>query len=797
METPRVMAPGNPIDFQVAARELDDMEAIPDVGEVMDPAFTQSLDKFHVELVSVLERQLESYKTLRENEQFTSRQEINQRRTRLELEQRFDAEGNLISNYKDGHAELGLLMGWSFQGCKNGAANLRKGLLEESKRPYIITTRGEGRENAVKEKVVYAILDDMLRFGKFRERFAYLTNLIPREGTSILRYEMGRTARWVQDAKGAWMEADPRPQPRITVWPLDQVFVSNPDRPEANDQEGVFFTTKNVSLGNLEGDEIVTVGGNPAGGKFRNLDAVRKLTEDYAGGAADPATTLFPVATLVEYEGPLPLAHWAKTGKITYRIAKFFGVDVGMDPNPDDERQVATWGRRLARIRHWRVAYLKDWTAGYGGRNGGRIVLQFTPIETDRNSLYRFLWLQDGLRFYANSVPDLGGRIEAAADGLMNADMWVTHINAHPPTGVDVTAFENPSLDYVEERINTPDSVFPVKQTRNPKEAVNQLFRQHDPLVNDKIDRLKREFEFTTGVSAAAKGTDVGRGTGTLGEIEINEAKSSIEMMAVLLDCGTEICRLAKDLLEDTLRVMRLPAPLIENDFERNQEQLNTLALKPFTDYAARVSGLSTKEIEEMLPTIDGLLEEIEFRPPFSAANNRGVLTQLLINLFTATAGEGFQDKVEFVKTALETAGFSRAEELTRSYGGMDPDAEIRLLSMGTWVAPDPKENLLQHLMAHAAALNEIRQRMATGQATAGDDVALIQLQQHIQRTLELIGLQMELMNTVGAMAPTQGNPPPRDNAQEKPKSDRRMERETNQEARREQTPSAPGGVAL
>jgi hypothetical protein len=752
MKLPTVAATETGI--QAGPRQLNDYSTVADLGEVADTELADGIKTFMDEAMGRLESLFSTYQTSRENEDFTTRQDVNARRTATRLDQSFDAHGNVVKQYKDGHAELGIRMGWTQQGCDTASAILRQGLLESSKRPYVVMGRGERRENRNVEKMVTALVDDMLRRGGFKRVFPYICDLCPRIGTGILRYEMGREARYEMVKEGVWEERMPILRPKFSVWPLEHVYVSHPKLPEASDQEGVFWLIPDVTLAQLEEDEIIqTPDGRVSGGKFRNLETVRKMAEDYQSvNSGSDSSSFFPRATLVEYEGALPILGWVKKELLTWRIARFFGVDVGEDPNPLDEQAVLKWGRKLARITHWRVSYLKDWSGGVSTSSStGRILLDFAPLPQNRNSLYKFGWARDSLKFYQLSFPDLGKRLEDAADGIRNSDLWTTYFNSHPSVVANETGLWDQTIEEVQKLLHTPDALVKGRSGISVRDIVQFMQLPVDVNAEGKIAVLKQEFEETTRVNGAAKGTDKAPGSGTLGEIQMNSARSTQKLNDVILNNSQELCRLMKDILRDLWMMFQRSA---SQSAGQPASQDGLLArLNPFVEYASMVSGLPPSDIEKILPSVDELPEEVDFVNPVGIGSDRTVTAQLMLNGYQVTAGEAFPDKVTFMRNYLEYGGVARAEDITQSNQGMDPSDEERMLAQGTWVAPDPKEDLAAHLMSHAAAMNEVQQRISQGEVRPEDEVYLAQLGQHIQQTLQLIGLQMQMMQMEAEMS--------------------------------------------
>jgi len=726
---------GDETGLQVETRRIDDFRRIRDLSEVTDPALSEKFRDLLNEAVESLERRREACLSSREELEFAARMEIAERRSRLKVEQAVDEDGSVVTNYKDGHAELGIQQGWTVQANKTASAILEKEIFETAKRPYSCAGRGKRAENDKVEQLCYGVVDELLRQGDFRRRGRGLTELMPRHGTAVLRYEMGRTTNFRRERNPEtgvmeFRETDPEWMPRFTVWPLADVLVSHPDCPQAPDQESIFWLKTRVRLDELEDDEKVDVGGIQMG-KFKNLEQVRRMVgawQDSQGVDGAANSSFFPTATLAEYEGPLPMLAWVRAKKIDWRMMQFFGVEVGMDPNPADAEEMEEYGRRLTRIRCWRVAYLTDLESGVQEPESGRVVLQFEPMpqREPRNSLYRFPFKQDGLNFYGYSVTDLGRRLEDAADCLRNADLWIAYFNAHPPKVIDASTLVEATVEEAERMASAPDAVIQGKPGADTSRVVTFLRLPEIGNVEERIQALKREFEFTTGVSAAAKGSDQAPGTGTLGEIQINEMKSQLEMQIIVLDAGREFCRLFGDLLEDAVSFM---------------------GEEGFVKFAMKVTGMAESDIRRILPSIDGLANEVDFKHPLVAGVDRTVLVQQMMALFQMTAGAAFGDPQRFATDVLELMGFSRAEELTHTEPGMAPEDEMGQMEQGNWVEPLMQEDQAVHLQAHLAKAQEITDLSMRGVPLTAEGRNLAGLlPQHVQITQGMLSIKQALM---------------------------------------------------
>ncbi len=126
----------NAID--VAPREHGSMDAIPSTddagGDVAE--LGRELATFNGLVVQHLKQKKDDCESAREGERndWTKRYDRNERRVNVLPNVLLDDEGQISSASLDPHAEVGLCMGWSSQGTRNVAANLRRRVLREPNR---------------------------------------------------------------------------------------------------------------------------------------------------------------------------------------------------------------------------------------------------------------------------------------------------------------------------------------------------------------------------------------------------------------------------------------------------------------------------------------------------------------------------------------------------------------------------------------------------------------------------------------------------------------------------------------
>jgi hypothetical protein len=740
-------------DMPLAGYRLpDDFTQKANLGEVGDPVFIRAAEKFMGVVTEFLRQQKSKCEAAREKKdvQFDKRYKINNRRARLSLMQRTDETGRMDDLYEDGHVKSGVYLGWTCESVLMAAAMLYQQLLESYKRPCKISGRGNRAENETLIQVCEAIIDDMLDRADFGINARYITELIPRHGTVALRYEMGVNVEFARvdalDGSEVFQEGNVRLTPRIQIWPLDKVFVSHPNRPEPKDQEGIFWITPNTTIYDLEPDEVVLL--QDSGrfvGKWRNLQQVRD------GEANKTATSMgygengsfAPQYTLVEYEGCLPIAKWVRDGVVTYDLLRFFGVNVGPKPGQASPEQMTAWANRLSRIAVWNVAYLTS-ADGYSsvGTGGGNaeVLLRFQPASgrVPRRSLYKFVYTTDGLNFYGRSINDLGRQIEDAADTLFNSDLWTTHFNANPAKAFDMSGTSNMDEDEVMEALQTPNALVRIKPGAKPDDVLKFFQLPEIPNCQMKIQALRTQFESVTGITAPMKGMAT---AGTLGQDQINVSQGTTLFNKTILQCAQTLSSLMKQIISDAVYYLTLPATVPD----RTQF---------LVDYITRISGLPSSEIEDAIPSVDGLENDIIVRHPTMSGADNSVITQFLIQLWTVTGGMGFSDPKAFAQKCLELQGMRDAEEITGEIAGMQPMDEERQMAQGNWIAPRPDEDFIAHLRQHQARMSQLAGvSMQGGQQNTEDAMLAKLLPMHISKTMELFQSAMQLQQMQQAMA--------------------------------------------
>lgn len=743
---------GAPSVLPFPERNQDAQDVFADARDLLLPKIRRLSDR----LIEHLESIRHSAQHLREDRDFSIRFSRNNRRSRARGNTTIKEDGSVDRGREDGHLEMGINQGWSLQGMKTASSFLYRNFFEQRERLAELVGSGDRPENKTMEPLFTHVLEDMFKAGRFKQKARRLTQQIPRHGTAIMRYELVRKVEFRRrNFDGSFKEVLTGLEPQYTIWPLENVLVTNPDCPDIEDQEGVFLLTPNTSLPLLEQDEAVFDMDEDdgilmqVGGKFRNLETLRQLTHDNMQGISHPyesigarvgvnlpetnrAVSNFPILTLIEYEGALPMSALVREGALNPDLAELFGIDVGFTPNVDNEADMETWSRMMDKIPVYRISYTIDSTVG-GSTNSGRHLLQFEPDrhKRPRKSLYKFVYRSDGDEFSGLSINDLGDRLERAGDMLNNIALYVAWKNSHPSHLIDSTGIKNRDMEQIERLIFEPDKLIKARGIggKPVQELIQAFLLQVDvPELQALADRYKFEFELTTGVSAIQKGS--GGNSRTLGQDQIKEAKSEAELIDMMLGIGIEQERLVRDMIEDSV-------------FHRT--------IGEFVEYGARVSGIPPSEIIKVLPSIKGAENEFDIQNPVSGGEDRLALATTLMRSFELAGTALFTDPrvSQFFSGIYELSGFYRSRQLGLTpQRSLQPGDEHILMSQGQLTPVNPADDDKAHLARHVTLMRMIESGVNLG----FDEQELESLRRSLPIHIEehVMRLQLEIATAQG-----------------------------------------------
>ena len=720
------------VEFQATDRQLDRFYPTPDIGVTMDPDTREKLRVFQTNIISYLESFRSACKSARPNlfdEQVD--RDTKTSASRLDLAIRADTY-DIDESQGDGYASfMGITHGLTAQSSRAAAAMLSRQLITNHVKPFIILPSGSTQESNDMVDLLTAMLEDLLFRGKFESRIRSALAQVPNSKITAIRYRMAADSNLVFDpSTQAWTEAHGDLKPMFEVWPIENLYVSNPNESDPELQEGIFWTSV-VTLLDLWANECV-IGKPGKGGRFRNLEELQ-IESEAASRLIDEGgynrASLFPQMGLVEYEGALPFSRFVRDGLFTPELAEVFGV---FGPQGEGDAGLIEWGRALERIPVWCVSYISAQAnpefSGVGNNGPGDHLLQCEPYRgiRGRNSLFVGRFHQVGNEFYGQSLAELCNATEKCLDRMLNNYFRTTDFNANPPVFFDFSRVRDMTAADTKKALLTPGEVIPIKPMiqGNDIDKILKYAKLPDiPNVMEMMAYFKSVYDQQTGITAMSRGSQGQTDTGTLGELEIMQSQSTQEVDERILAIAQEFSRLFGRIVEDFMFFMGTGQEMV--------------------DYLARVSGMEATRIQKILPSLHPLSEEYRIEHPIQAQQDMAVRSTLLMKCLEMFP-DVLTDRAEALRILVEAAGMPRiARELTRTQRLMTPEDEHQQMRVGNYVSPNPMENLMIHLQAHQREdqiLKSVSQSLDPNDPASQELLLEAQaLPQHIQETLEMI----------------------------------------------------------
>jgi hypothetical protein len=735
---------------QIQQRTLNEFYPRPPLA-MEDPVLAEQIREFQTMLVRHLIAKRENAQAIRDPKgEFLARYERNKRWARAQLEPQMDREGNIDPAGPDGHACMGITQGWGLQSLNDIDTYMGTNLLSRWKRPFEVETAGQKDDSDTLKRLALCCVDDNLRSGRFASVAPYWLRSAPTHGAGFLRYRLRWRRRFGKSDDGVWRESFEDLVPVFTVYRPIHVAFTDPNLPTPLDQEGVFWTSPCVTLNDLEQEEVVlNPDGSYEGGRFRNLDSIREvMAQNRYNTLGTPTgtdedvrrTSSLPTFTMLEYEGALPIYQWVMQGLFTPDIAAWYMVDTGDWPQATEDgtydvSSLDQWGRKMAQITMWNVTFLSDYaTAGMNRMSLGHIIeMEPAKCRSPRNSMFAVVFMPDELNLEGRSVFDLGEANLKEGDSLFNSKIFNAEINSDPPAIYDERAIQDGTLEDAKRAFRTKGRSYSARpQGRPAQDLATFLHRPDDPSLWTAIANLKAEYKLTVAASALAMGTDPAGGTGTLGEVKINEDKAGSVLAQITRRAGTEMSRLFQAVWED-------------NIYYRGDG---------LADYLAQISGIGNTEIQQALPSLVGLENEVRIIHPLNMIADVAVQTSLMIQV--ANAFPGVFDLQKIAVATMRNV-YPNAEDLLTQKQQMLPQDEEGQMSEGNWIQPSSDENFQAHIVTHTGTMLGLQQRLKNGTATDQDHVLAQQLPDHLEITQSMAQAAAQL---AGQMQPKGATPP-------------------------------------
>lgn len=648
---------------------------------------------------------------------FTQRFELELRRLRNEPELHFDEFGNIVRGLEDSHAVMGITHGWSATAIRAAADFFNNAMFESAIRPLEAKGRGKRDENERLALAVNYMNDELFRKADFHSIAHDRSFSVGAHGTACLRYyPLSKLHFSKNENTGVHAEIRGDITPFIELWPLENILVTNYERPQAWHQDNVFWITPNARMHDIETNEATWEFDQETGvnkmitGRFLNLSKMRGISGKSGAfntqsglfhnrkgeSSRDYAVSSHPVFDLNEIEGLLPskIIDWVMSGLFTWQMAMDVGIKVGpRKPVTDDEKR--EFAARLLRIRWWNVAFMKRRTQNW-------TLIEFTPsplynpesITRRVNSLFVYKYLWNELEFFGSSITSAGYRLEDAADMLSNIALQVAHYNGNPAIIFNRSGLKTEARSEAMNLLR-PNGETEVKNAFMRVDQIVQVFHKQEPQdIPQKIAAYKDEFEQATGVLPTIKHGSSNEQT--LGELQINQQRSQARLHGIVAAILVEDMRLSKSMIED---------------------QYGLRGKDDFNDWIIKVGGRAGMNMEGVFESIDGLWEDVDLIPAASFFRDRTLLTQSIKEAWALFGGPQKFDVDKTARLFLEGGGMANAETiLLPGYQPMSPEDKHKQLAQGNWIEPQtnmPLQEVMLHLEADKAMMRAIIQHQS------------------------------------------------------------------------------------
>lgn len=667
---------------------------------------------------------------------------------------------------------LGLTWGWTKKSVQVAIAAADEYLFDSGPHPTEYRALGDNDEGPWKERVLQMWASDRRDKIGFRN---VLTQFLTSWATfpiGVARQQWTERVEMMRDADtGEMMEKLAYRGPSFRVYDPRWVWFSDYDRPTEDDQRGVLWFTE-MDLSEIEAEEAVRVPVAEAlfgaagaielktievkRGRFLNLEQVRRDYQQSRGGlsgdtgreldwipdirnrrrkGSDQRRTQAPVGVL-EFEGYLDLRAMVRDGHLDPILLAYLGIQLQAE---SEEGLI----RKLNRV-FWNVAVT---TNGH--------LLQFEPTRYNppRNTALAAPYAPfQGL--LGQGVRQLGGKIEDAADKLLNLHVLSSVKNAKPSKVVNRSnALFTPHGEVLSPQdIARLDDEFDetVYTDGDATQAVHHFQVPWNPNFDSDIQAMSATFGELTRITPDIKGESTAP---TATQARQNLARSSLSVTK-----GSEI----------------VGRRIIEK-FERNmwRDVENFMTITEFQNDLMRLAGKQGMASIYMLPTLRGLADQIEIRHAGAPFNDRIVRTDQIKEMVPIFTQLGTMDPEWAQLELLALTRVSNPESSLVSGGkAQSPTNEIRLMAMDHYVKPTMRENFGMHIEEHMLQLLTLQAGLEgfDTQAVAGLGIApeqiekavsaqgvprglenwkfdpqivIVQLEQHIRETQELAQAQL------------------------------------------------------
>lgn len=710
-------------------------------------------------------RAADEMKTVRQAMDVDARHDIEFEKFRVNLSASFDEGGEPKQSAPSGHLREGLTLGLFTDAVTTVGPSLVAEIFGGSQRPYTLQARAQRAENDQKQEIVEKLVDDQLNRSNWREEMEIAISDLPKHGFTAVRQSWADELEMQQIERGKFEEVVRRRGVTIKSWHPMNVYVSDPHRPQARDQDTVIWYSE-VTLDQLARNEMVfdtdrtiempTLEGIPQlipfpvkVGKYDNLEPLRRAERDLmrqdferkhpsssqiekpADEQGDFKVTPFDTLERYELQGKLGMGSLLRAGIWTLEHLGVWGVVLkNKDGDPVEGEEAA----RLAERMTWYVTAVRS----AGTSSGGSVIeLRLCPYRRPRTELLSARFIPDGRRFYGLSADAIGNDVEAAADKALNDIAAILSNNGNPPMGVKATAFED--SENIEDADVGDGARFNVGETFNAADVFQYFLKPFDPALLAWIGLLKETYTTRTLASQAQKGGAATTGTDTLGEVVEQREAGEKRLRGIAR-------RLAElELIIPSIKLIIEDMHWFYGD-EGLQEQAKMVAGLPGLN-SATIFPVAQGPRPEVRQTLD---EEFLITHPGISSIQRDVATQFLMAIAQNHRDLPNLDRPALLIEAARMIGTDAERFFKDLKPLLSPGQEHEMIQAGDRPEVDERENLELHLAAHEerilmlTLMSEAARRNA--QNTEWLDKQIEVTEKHAQDTRERLQVQQEAL---------------------------------------------------
>lgn len=712
-------------------------------------------------------RAADEMKTVRRALQVDKRYDIEFEKFRVNLAASFDEGGEVKASAPSGHLREGLTLGLFIDAVTTIGPALVAEIFGGSQRPFTLQPRAERAENEKKQEIVEKLLDDQLNRSNWREEMETAIFDLAKHGTTTLRQSWTDELEMQQIRRGEFEEVVRRRGVTVKSWHPMRVYVSDPERPHARDQdtviwssevtldelarnEMVFDTDRTIEMPNLEG-VAQRIPFPVKIGIYDNLESLRRaeaktLRQDFtrqypstsqidkpSDEQGDFKVTPFDTLERFELQGKVSMGALLRAEVWTLEQLAFWGVVLmNKDGDPVEGEEAA----RLADRMTWYITVVR---AGGTGGGGSVIELRLCPYRRPRTELLSGRFITDGRRFYGLSADAIANDVEAAADKALNDMAAIVSNNGNPPMAIKASAFKD------EENIEDADVGdgfrFTVDANFSASDVFQYFFKPLPPELLLFIQMLKETYATRTMASQAQKGGAATTGTDTLGEVVEQREQGEKRVRSI----ARRIAEL--ELIIPSIKLIIEDMHWFFGD-EGLQEQAKMVAGLPGLE-SATIFPVAEGPRPEVRQTLD---EEFEIAHPGISSIQRDVATQFLMAIAQNHRDLPNLDRPKLLIEAGRMIGADLEPMFKDLKPLLSPGQEHEMIQAGDRPEVDERENLEMHLSAHEerifmlSLMSQSAQRASPPQDTEWLDKQIEVLEKHAQDTRERLEVQQEAL---------------------------------------------------